>query len=231
MLGSILPPLGFPNKLLGYAIRQYPPEKSEPEQALACKTVVTPSAEASRHHVAVIEERLEQLRAASQAQVISELNPIIGGWATYYNGFVSVHSLSRYDELVSQLLLSWARKHHPNKERQEVINAQRHFMLTAEERIITPDRIIDPLNGPFLNGSFRPVIVPDTMMGYGRDANASRLIPRWMNPRDELPSKPEKRCHCVNDAARIKLINIASSGAPDLASTGARKRRQMSHYA
>jgi hypothetical protein len=49
-----------------------------------------------------------------------------------------------------------------------------------------------------------------------------------MRPRDELPSKPEKRCHCVNDAARIKLINIASSGAPDLASTGARKRRQMS---
>ena len=116
--------LGF--DFLGYAIRQYPPEKSEPEQALACKTVVTPSAEASRHHVAVIEERLEQLRAASQAQVISELNPIIGGWATYYNGFVSVHSLSRYDELVSQLLLSWARKHHPNKERQEVINRYWH---------------------------------------------------------------------------------------------------------
>src|SRR5438445_7552481 len=48
-------------------------------------------------------------------------------------------------------------------ERQEVINAQRHFMLTAEERIITQDRIIDPLNDPFLNGSFRPVIVPDTI--------------------------------------------------------------------
>ena len=45
-------------------------------------------------HLATIAERLDQLRAASQAQVIHELNPIIGGWATYYNAFVSAHSLS-----------------------------------------------------------------------------------------------------------------------------------------
>lgn len=107
---------------LGYTIRHYPPDTSEPEQAFACKTAVTPSAEASHHHLAAIEKRLEQLQTASQAQVIAELNPIIGGWAAYYNGFVSVHSLSRYDELVGHLLLNWARKHHPNKERQEVIN-------------------------------------------------------------------------------------------------------------
>jgi hypothetical protein len=48
-------------------------------------------------------------------------------------------------------------------ERQEVINGRRKFMLTAEERIITQDRIVDPKHDPFRNGSFRPVIVPDSI--------------------------------------------------------------------
>jgi len=48
-------------------------------------------------------------------------------------------------------------------ERQEVINGRRTFMLTAEERIITQDRIVDPAHDPFRNGSFRPVVVPDTI--------------------------------------------------------------------
>jgi len=44
----------------------------------------------------------------------------------YYNGFVSEHSLSRYDELVRHLLLNWAKKHHPNKEIQEINNLYWH---------------------------------------------------------------------------------------------------------
>jgi hypothetical protein len=48
-------------------------------------------------------------------------------------------------------------------ERHEVINGRRRFMLTTEERIITQDRVVDEKNDPFLNGSFRPVIVPDSI--------------------------------------------------------------------
>lgn len=124
---------------LGYAIRQYPPEKSEPGQLLTCKTVITPSTEAVHHHLATIAERLDQLRTASQTQVIHELNPIIGGWATYYNVFVSAHSLSRYDELVGHLLLNWAKKRHPNKERQEVINRYWHPVEEGEWVFSTPE--------------------------------------------------------------------------------------------
>jgi hypothetical protein len=46
---------------------------------------------------------------------------------------------------------------------QEVITGRRTFMLTTEERVITQDRISDPTYDPFLNGSFRPVLVPDTI--------------------------------------------------------------------
>lgn len=46
---------------------------------------------------------------------------------------------------------------------QEVITGRRTFMLTTEERTITQDRISDPAYDPFLNGSFRPIVVPDSV--------------------------------------------------------------------
>lgn len=46
-------------------------------------------------------------------------------------------------------------------ERQELIQNQRTFLITTEERVITQDRIVDVRHDPFLNGCFRPVVVPD----------------------------------------------------------------------
>jgi hypothetical protein len=48
-------------------------------------------------------------------------------------------------------------------ERQELITGRRQFMITSAERIITQDRIVDKKNDPFLNGAFRPIIVPDSV--------------------------------------------------------------------
>jgi hypothetical protein len=48
-------------------------------------------------------------------------------------------------------------------ERHEVINGQRRFMVTTEERIINQDRMQDAKEDPFLNGAFRPIVVPDTV--------------------------------------------------------------------
>lgn len=47
--------------------------------------------------------------------------------------------------------------------RHEVIRGQREFMLTTEERILSQDRIREKSNDPFMNGSFRPIIVPDSI--------------------------------------------------------------------
>ena len=131
--------LGF--DFLGYSIRQYPPEKTEPGQIPTCKTVIIPDVEASHHHLATIAERLAQLRVASQAQVIAELNPIIDGWASYYDCFVSAHSLYRYDELVGHLLLDWVKRHHPNKDSQEVISRYWHRVDEGEWGFSTPDGV------------------------------------------------------------------------------------------
>ena len=79
------------------------------------QTLITPSEEAGKRHLAAIGQRLSQLRSASQAQVIEELNPLIDGWAAYYQGVVPADTLGRYDELVERLLLHWARGQHPTQ--------------------------------------------------------------------------------------------------------------------
>lgn len=48
-------------------------------------------------------------------------------------------------------------------EKYEVIEGPRRFMVTTEERVINSDRIKNVADDPFLNGSFRPVIVPDSV--------------------------------------------------------------------
>lgn len=45
----------------------------------------------------------------------------------------------------------------------EIVNGRRMVKLTTEERIVTQDRILDEALDPFLNGSFRPVVVPDSV--------------------------------------------------------------------
>src|SRR5439155_310962 len=95
---------------LGFNIRQ--------EHSTRVKTIVTPSQEANKRHLAVVEQRLKQLQTASQAQVVAELNPLILGWGNYYAGIVEGSIMSRYDELMEQQLMSWASRQHPGKGRE-----------------------------------------------------------------------------------------------------------------
>ncbi len=123
---------------LGFTLRQYPIEKIAGKSP-GFQTILTPSEEASKRHLAVISQRLLKLQSAPQAQVIRELNPIIGGWAAYYNGIVSAEAMSRYDEQLEHLLMSWASKRHPNKARDWLLNrywqhvGKREWIFTAPE--------------------------------------------------------------------------------------------------
>lgn len=48
-------------------------------------------------------------------------------------------------------------------ERPEMITGERTFMITTEERLITQGKILDKKDDPFQNGSFRPLVVPDSV--------------------------------------------------------------------
>src|SRR5947207_9463033 len=96
------------------------------------KTIIKPSQEASKRHLAAIDQRLQQLQTAPQGRVITELNPLIVGWAAYYNGVVPAATMSRYDDLVEQRLINWASKRHPGKERDWLLG--RYWHRAGENR-------------------------------------------------------------------------------------------------
>ena len=111
---------------LGFAIRQYPTGKGGRGKSPGFKTSITPSEKAIERHMAAIGQRLSKLRSASQAQVIHELNPIIGGWAAYYLGVVPAATLSACDDLMWDLLLRWASQRHPNQDKQWLLTRYWH---------------------------------------------------------------------------------------------------------
>ncbi len=105
---------------LGFTIRQEAQEKTiagRRDQEFRLRTIVMPSPETAKRHLATVEQRLQRLQNAPQAQVIKELNPLIASWAAYYNGIVSASTLSQYDTQLEQRLLHWASRRHPGKER------------------------------------------------------------------------------------------------------------------
>ena len=105
------------------------------------KTMIRPSQEASKRHLAAIEQRLQQLQTAPQARVITELNPLIVGWASYYNGVVPAATMSRYDDFVEQRLMRWASKRHPGKEREWLLTRYWHAAGKQKRVFATPDGV------------------------------------------------------------------------------------------
>ena len=109
---------------LGFTIRQE--GVGQKGQTSRVKTIVLPEQEASKRHLATIEQKLRQLQNASQAQVIKELNPLIAGWVAYYNGIVLASVMGEYDALVEQKLLYWASKRHPGQQREWLLTRYWH---------------------------------------------------------------------------------------------------------
>jgi RNA-directed DNA polymerase len=109
------------------------------------KTIITPSQEAIKRHLATIEQRLRQLQTAPQAQIIAELNPLIVAWAAYYNGIVPASAMSQYDDLIEQRLINWASQRHPDKARDWLLarywhqaeNSRRIFATTEGVQLRT----------------------------------------------------------------------------------------------
>ena len=105
-------------------LRMRRPAPREPSPKV--KTIIAPSQEAIKRHLTTIEQRLQQWQTAPQARVITELNPLILGWATYYTGVVPTATMSRYDDLVEQRLITWASKRHPGKARDWLLTRYWH---------------------------------------------------------------------------------------------------------
>ncbi len=106
---------------LGFTIRQFPVGKTHSgkkpweKQRLGFKTIIKPSKEAIKRHMAETKRRIKEMRSRPQWQVIKELNPVIRGWSNYYKGAIASEVFHHCDHILYQQLRRWAVARHPNK--------------------------------------------------------------------------------------------------------------------
>ncbi len=99
---------------LGFTIRQYPVSKTK----LGFKTIITPSKKAIKRHCRRMGEVIAQQKMATQAHLIRELGPVIGGWSHYYAKVCSKRTYSTVDRTLLHQLRAWIQVRHPKKSRQ-----------------------------------------------------------------------------------------------------------------
>ncbi|MEH2153121.1 group II intron maturase-specific domain-containing protein [Nostoc sp.] len=85
---------------LGFTIQQFPQGMYHSKQGF--KTIITPSKQKQKVHYDQIASVIEAHKAAPQAALISNLNPIIRGWANYYATVVSKVAYTDIDHLTYQ---------------------------------------------------------------------------------------------------------------------------------
>ncbi len=110
---------------LGFTFRQheagkYQVGKDNHGRPLGFKTVITPSKEAQKRHLAKLKTILRYSLSWSGAEVIGRLNPAIRGWCAYYHHVSSKRVFSRMEHLLSQKLRKWQWRKHRRTGRRRV---------------------------------------------------------------------------------------------------------------
>jgi RNA-directed DNA polymerase len=129
---------------LGFTVRQFPVGKThtgkEPHgQPLGFKTIIKPSKEGIKRHLAETKRRIRHLRSRPQWQVIKELNPVIRGWSNYYKTVVSSRVFNGCDNVLYYQLRRWSRTRHLNKGNQWIngkywrTEGNRHWVFATPE--------------------------------------------------------------------------------------------------
>ncbi len=98
---------------LGFKVRQFNVGQYHSKQGF--KTIIAPSKEKQKIHYDRVASIIDDHKAAPQAALITNLNPVITGWSNYYSTVVSKESYSDLDNLMYPKLKAWAQRRHPKK--------------------------------------------------------------------------------------------------------------------
>ena len=82
------------------------------------KLLIKPARKSVNALLEKVSEVLGRNRAATQAQVIRLLNPIIRGWAMYHRHVVAAATFLQVDHLVWSKVWRWSKRRHPGKSAQ-----------------------------------------------------------------------------------------------------------------
>jgi len=174
---------------LGFTIQQFPVGKYHSKQGF--KTIITPSKKKQKVHYNHIASVIEAHKATPQAALISQLNPIIRGWANYYATVVSKVAYTDIDDLMYQKLVAWAKRRHPNKSGEWVSKRYWHsiegdnWVFATRKEGSNPLRLLDHADTPIV----RHVKVKGESSPY--DGNLVYWSTRMGN-NPEMPSRVSK---------------------------------------
>jgi RNA-directed DNA polymerase len=103
---------------LGFHIRQYRVGKHRTRTYRGepgYKTLIKPSRKALQRQRDKLRDIIQHHRGAPQAGLVYALNPVIQGWANYYQYCVAKHDFQILDNTLYHQLTRWARYRHPRK--------------------------------------------------------------------------------------------------------------------
>lgn len=171
---------------LGFHIQQhkvgnYRCAKNTNGKLLGFKTIIIPSKAKVKNHLDKIAEVIDNHKTASQAALISKLNPIIGGWSNYYSTVVSKEIFSKLDMLTYEKLRAWAKrrgKGNINKDRYWRTVGNRRWCFSTESGLELAQHKATPI--------VRHVKVKGGASPYNGDWTY------WSKRRGEYPGTPER---------------------------------------
>jgi RNA-directed DNA polymerase len=105
---------------LGFTIRQFPQGKrhtgkTQQGEPLGFKTIIRPSKQAVKAHIARTGTIIRKYQGAPQLALITTLNPIVRGWARYFRTGSAAATFKSCDHHIYTQLRRWANRRHPKK--------------------------------------------------------------------------------------------------------------------
>ena len=88
--------------------------------------LVKPSKKSIEKVTANISNTIKRAKAWKQEELIAALNPLITGWATYYQTVVSSEIFYKLDHRIWNMLMFWAKRRHPTKSKLWISNKYWH---------------------------------------------------------------------------------------------------------
>jgi len=82
---------------------------------LGFKTIITPSKDACKEHLAQLAQIIRKSTGERQADLIITLNRTISGWTMYHATCCAKETFSKMQEMLFIKLMRWARRRHPHK--------------------------------------------------------------------------------------------------------------------
>jgi RNA-directed DNA polymerase len=167
------------------------------------KLLIKPSKAAVARFRKRLTAEIRSLRGANAAAVVARLNPIIRGWAAYYRSVVSKRTFVHLDTHMWKLVMSWAKRRHPNKSGRWVVDRYfGAFHKTRQDRWIFGDRD----SGAFLAKFAWTQIVRHQVVKAGASPNDPALVEYWAQRR--------RRRTPPLDRSRLRLLQAQHGRCP-----------------